>query len=91
MRRVKTPSALGKQDNDRFWGLSVSLIEAEVHSWTFLQDLAVRGKQGVQLVISNDHAELEVAHRVMLGGIFWQQCHPVLIGQTRVPPATECK
>ena len=55
-------------------GVSVSLSEAEVHWRSFLQDLITRGMKGVRLVISDDHAGLEVARRSVLGGLPWQRC-----------------
>ena len=55
-------------------GVSVSLSEAEVHWRTFLEDLVVRGMQGVQLVVSDDHSGLRAARRAVLGGAPWQRC-----------------
>jgi len=55
-------------------GVSVSLSEAEVHWRTFLESLIVRGMQGVQLVVSDDHAGLRAARRAVLGGVPWQRC-----------------
>jgi putative transposase len=67
-------SGVGKTGKRQLLGLSVSLSEAEVHWRTFLQDLVARGMQGVQLVISDDHAGLENARRAVLGGVPWQRC-----------------
>lgn len=67
-------SGVGKAGKRKILGLSVSLSEAEVHWRTFLQDLVARGMQGVQLVISDDHAGLENARRAVLGGVPWQRC-----------------
>ena len=67
-------SGVGKDGKRQILGLSVSLSEAEVHWRIFLQDLITRGMKGVQLVISDDHAGLEVARRSVLGGLPWQRC-----------------
>jgi transposase-like protein len=67
-------SGVGKDGKRQILGLSVSLSEAEVHWRIFLQDLITRGMKGVRLVISDDHAGLEVARRSVLGGLPWQRC-----------------
>jgi transposase-like protein len=55
-------------------GVSVSLGEQEVHWRAFLQNLVKRGLQGVQLVISDDHAGLKAARIAVFGGAPWQRC-----------------
>lgn len=55
-------------------GVSVSLGEQEVHWRAFLQNLVKRGLQGVQLVISDDHAGLKAARIAVFGGTPWQRC-----------------
>ena len=55
-------------------GVSVSLSEHETHWKAFLQGLKDRGMQGVQLVISDDHAGLGAARRAVLGSVLWQRC-----------------
>jgi len=55
-------------------GVSVSLSEHESHWRAFLQSLKDRGLHGVQLVISDDHAGLGAARRMVLGSIPWQRC-----------------
>lgn len=55
-------------------GVSVSLSEHETHWKAFLQGLKDRGMQGVQLVISDDHAGLGAARRAVLGSVPWQRC-----------------
>ncbi len=55
-------------------GVSVSLGEQEVHWRAFLQSLVKRGLQGVQLVISDDHAGLKAARTAVFGGTPWQRC-----------------
>jgi len=55
-------------------GVSVSLGEQEIHWRSFLQSLVKRGLQGVQLVISDDHAGLKAARIAVFGGIAWQRC-----------------
>jgi transposase-like protein len=67
-------SGVGNTGKRQILGLSVSLSEAEVHWRTFLKDLVARGMQGVQLVISDDHAGLQNARQAVLGGIPWQRC-----------------
>lgn len=67
-------SGVGKDGKRQILGLSVSLSEAEVHWRSFLQDLVARGMKGIRLVISDDHAGLEVARRAVLGGLPWQRC-----------------
>jgi transposase-like protein len=55
-------------------GVSVSLSEHETHWKAFLQGLKDRGMQGVQLVVSDDHAGLGAARRAVLGSVPWQRC-----------------
>jgi transposase-like protein len=55
-------------------GVSVSLGEHEIHWRTFLQSLVKRGLQGVQLIVSDDHAGLKAARIAVFGGIPWQRC-----------------
>jgi transposase-like protein len=55
-------------------GVSVSLNEQEIHWRTFLQSLVRRGLQGVQLIVSDDHAGLKAARQAVFGGIPWQRC-----------------
>jgi len=55
-------------------GVSVSLGEHEIHWRTFLQGLVKRGLQGVQLIVSDDHAGLKAARIAVFGGIPWQRC-----------------
>jgi len=55
-------------------GVSVSLSEHESHWRTFLQSLKERGLHGVQLIISDDHAGLGAARRMVFGSIPWQRC-----------------
>ena len=54
--------------------MSVSLNEQEIHWRTFLQSLVKRGLQGVQLIVSDDHAGLKAARQAVFGGIPWQRC-----------------
>jgi len=55
-------------------GVSVSLGEHEIHWRNFLQSLVKRGLQGVQLIVSDDHAGLKAARIAVFGGIPWQRC-----------------
>jgi transposase-like protein len=67
-------SGVLKDGKRQVLGLSVSLSEAEVHWRSFLQDLAARGLQGAQLIISDDHVGLEAARKAVFGGTPWQRC-----------------
>ena len=55
-------------------GVSVSLSEHESHWRAFLQSLKERGLRGVQLIISDDHAGLGAARRMVFGSVPWQRC-----------------
>lgn len=55
-------------------GVSVSLSEHESHWRAFLQSLKERGLHGVRLIISDDHAGLGAARRMVFGSIPWQRC-----------------
>jgi transposase-like protein len=55
-------------------GLSISMGEHEIHWRNFLQSLVKRGLQGVQLIVSDDHAGLKAARIAVFGGIPWQRC-----------------
>lgn len=68
-------------------GVSVSLSEAEVHWRSFLEDLQRRGLQGVQLIISDDHAGLQNARKTIFSGVPWQRCqfHLAQNAQAYVP------
>jgi transposase-like protein len=64
-----------KRDGKRsILGVSVSLSEAETHWRAFLEGLVKRGLSGVQLIISDDHAGMEAARKVVFTGIPWQRC-----------------
>lgn len=68
-------------------GVSVSLSEAEVHWRSFLEDLQRRGLQGVQLIVSDDHAGLQSARKMIFSGVPWQRCqfHLAQNAQAHVP------
>ena len=55
-------------------GVSISLSEQEIHWRTFLQSLVKRGLQGIQLIVSDDHAGLKAARQAVFGGTPWQRC-----------------
>jgi transposase-like protein len=55
-------------------GLSISMGEHEIHWRNFLQSLVKRGLQGVQLIVSDDHAGLKAARIAVFCGIPWQRC-----------------
>ena len=64
-----------KRDGKRaVLGISVSLSEAEAHWRAFLEGLIKRGLEGVQLIISDDHAGMEAARKAVFSGIPWQRC-----------------
>lgn len=64
-----------KKDGKRaILGISVSLSEAEAHWRTFLEGLVKRGLEGVQLIISDDHAGMETARKAVFSGVPWQRC-----------------
>jgi len=65
----------GKSDNKRaVLGTFVSLSEAGTHWRSFLERLLKRGLEGVQLIISDDHAGMEAARRAIFSGVPWQSC-----------------
>jgi transposase-like protein len=55
-------------------GVSAALSEAEVHWREFLQSLQQRGLQGVQFIVSDDHAGLGAARAAVFHAIPWQRC-----------------
>jgi transposase-like protein len=71
---VLMASGIDLQGKRTILGVSVSLSEQEIHWRTFMQRLVARGMSGVQLIISDNHAGLEVARRAVFGGIPWQRC-----------------
>jgi transposase-like protein len=68
-------SGVSSEGKRQILGLSVSLSEAEEHWRGFLEDLVQRGLQGVELVVSDDHAGLRKARQAVFTGIPWQRCH----------------
>lgn len=81
-----------KRDGKRsILGISVSLSEAQAQHWrAFLEGLVKRGLQGVQLIISDDHAGMEAALKAVFTGIPWQRCqfHLQQNAQSYVPRAS---
>lgn len=71
---VLSAIGIGLDERRRVLGLSVALSEAEVHWRAFLESLQARGMQGVEFVVSDDHAGLKAARRAVLGGATWQRC-----------------
>lgn len=55
-------------------GVSVSLSEQEEHWKSFLKSLKDRGLTGVKLIISDAHAGLGAARRIIFGSVPWQRC-----------------
>ena len=68
-------SGVSTEGKRQILGLSVSLSEAEEHWRGFLEDLVQRGLQGVELVVSDDHAGLRKARQAVFTGVPWQRCH----------------
>ena len=78
-----------KKDGKRaVLGISVSLSEAEAHWRSFLEGLVKRGLEGVQLIISDDHAGMETARKAVFSGV------PSLCAlrgaEVPISPAAEC-
>jgi putative transposase len=69
-------SAIGVDDlgRRRVLGVSVHVSEAEVHWRAFLDSLVARGLQGVEMIVSDDHAGLKAARKAALPGARWQRC-----------------
>src|SRR5271169_2083578 len=55
-------------------GVSAALSEAEVHWREFLQSLQQRGLQGVEFIVSDDHAGLGAARTAVFPAVPWQRC-----------------
>ena len=55
-------------------GLSVSLSEAEIHWRGFLKSLQTRGLNGLELIISDDHAGMKAARKSVFPSVPWQRC-----------------
>jgi putative transposase len=71
---VLIAKGVGRDGKRRILGVSVALSEHEAHWRTFLQGLLTRGLQGVELIISDDHAGLGAARKAVFGGLPWQRC-----------------
>ena len=55
-------------------GVSCELSEAEIHWRSFFESLKERGLNGVELIISDDHAGLKAARKSVFRGTPWQRC-----------------
>ena len=77
---------IGRDERRRVPGISVALLEAEVHWRSFLESLVARGMRGVEFIVSDDHARLRAACRAVFGGATWQrgQFH---LAQNAIHPA----
>jgi putative transposase len=86
-------SGVGQSRKRQILGVSVSLSEAEVHWRAFLEDLVARGMQGIQVIVSDDHAGMRAARRAVLGGVPWQRCqfHLQQNALQYVPRRSMCK
>jgi len=60
-------SGVGQSRKRQILSVSVSLSEAEVYWRAFLEDLVVRGMQGIQLIVSDDHSGLRAGASVSVG------------------------
>jgi len=58
----------------RVLGLSVAVSEAEVHWRAFLESLAARGLNGLQLIISDAHSGLQKARQAVFPSVPCQRC-----------------
>ncbi len=67
-------SGVNKDGKRTVLGISVSLSEAEAHWRSFLEGLVKRGLEGVQLIISDDHAGMQAARKAVFSGVAWQRC-----------------
>jgi putative transposase len=67
-------SGVGKDGVCRILGVSLSLNEAQVFWRAFMEGLVANGIQGIQLIVSDDHAGLRVTRRAALGGVPWPRC-----------------
>ena len=65
---------VGRDEKQRVLGVSVSLSEAQEHWRSFLESLQARELNGVQLIISDDHAGLRKARQALFTGVPWQRC-----------------
>ncbi|MCY4304845.1 MAG: transposase [Aestuariivita sp.] len=54
--------------------LSVALSEIKVHWLEFRECLHACSMHGTVFIVSDDHAELKAARRVVLGAATWQRC-----------------
>jgi putative transposase len=71
---VLIATGIDAEGHRQILGLSVSLSEQEVHWKEFLKSLKERGLEGVELIVSDDHAGLGAARRAVFGSIPWQRC-----------------
>ena len=55
-------------------GVSVELLEAEVHWRKFLESLIVRGLHGLKLIVSDNHVGLKAARMSVFPSVPWQRC-----------------
>ena len=73
---VAVLTAVGVNDEGKreVLGCSVSLSEAEVHWREFFEGLIRRGLNGVELIVSDDHAGLKNARKAVFPAVKWQRC-----------------
>ena len=76
VRNVAVLTAVGVDEDGKrsVLGVSVRASEAEVHWRDFFDSLAARGLNGVEFIVSDDHAGLKVARRAVFPGAQWQRC-----------------
>lgn len=65
---------IGPDGKRSILGVSAALSEAEVHWRTFLTSLQKRGLHGLQLIVSDDHADLRAARAAVFPSAPWQRC-----------------
>ena len=71
---VLVATGINPEGERQVLGVSVSLSEHETHWRAFLQSLKERGLHGMKLIISDDHAGLGAARRMVFGSVPWQRC-----------------
>ena len=78
IRDVGVLIAVGIEPNGfrKVLGVTTALGEQELHWRNFMESLMSRGRRGVKLIISDDHAGLKAARKAVFGGVPWQWSIP---------------
>ena len=73
-----------RTENAEYWVMvSVEFSEAEVHWRKFSESLSERGLHGVEMITSDNHAELKAARQSVFPSVSWQRCQFQLKKRTR--------